>query len=338
MTIHIEKQPLTTAQNFLQSPFWAAFKSRFGWRSSTFRLHYDNTEAEILVLSRSLTPFFSLAYLPQPDFSFVTPDKYQAFLTALSAALRHKLDRNTLFIRYDLTWPVLNEGTVSLPLKRPLSKAPMDIQPPDTVILNLEADDTALLEQMHKKTRYNIKLAAKKGVCVRQGTLNDLPRWYALYKETSKRDRIAIHSLIYYQTFFEEAANHAETTPLLYLAEHDGDLLGGIIVLYCNKKATYVYGASSNIKRNLMGNYALQWQALTDARGAGCLYYDFFGIPPTAAPNHPMHGLYQFKTGFGGRITHYAGAFDFIFRPAAYAVYIGAELLRRLKKTLSKRK
>jgi lipid II:glycine glycyltransferase (peptidoglycan interpeptide bridge formation enzyme) len=73
------------------------------------------------------------------------------------------------------------------------------------------------------------------------------------------------------------------------------------------RQGWYLYGASSNVKRNLMPSYALQWAAMRDLRVEGCLSYDLFGIPPYAEAGHPMFGLYQFKTGFGGRIVHTPG-------------------------------
>ncbi|MGL4987163.1 MAG: lipid II:glycine glycyltransferase FemX, partial [Treponemataceae bacterium] len=83
--------------------------------------------------------------------------------------------------------------------------------------------------------------------------------------------------------------------------------------LHNEEEAVYLYGASSNEKRNLMPAYLLQWVAIKDAKESGCIQYDFYGIPPTDDINHPMHGLYRFKTGFGGRIVHRVGSFDIPF-------------------------
>jgi lipid II:glycine glycyltransferase (peptidoglycan interpeptide bridge formation enzyme) len=101
--------------------------------------------------------------------------------------------------------------------------------------------------------------------------------------------------------------------------------LASIITLFCGNEAVYLYGASSNEKRNLMPAYSLQWRAINDAIAFGCDRYDFYGIPPTNDESHPMHGLYRFKTGFGGSIVHRVGSYDIVLRPVLYFGYRFAE-------------
>jgi lipid II:glycine glycyltransferase (peptidoglycan interpeptide bridge formation enzyme) len=207
-------------------------------------------------------------------------------------------------------------------LGRPFRRPPADVQPPDTVIVPLVEDET-LLSGMHKKTRYNIRLAEKKGVTIEKAGVEALPAWYELYRQTSERDKISIHSERYYQDLFAHAPHLS-----LWLARFEGTLLAGNIVLVHGSQAVYLYGASSNEHRNLMAPYLLQWAAMTDARNRGAVEYDLFGIPPTDDPKHPMHGLYRFKNGFGGRRVHRHGAWDFVFRPLAWTAWTGADALR----------
>jgi lipid II:glycine glycyltransferase (peptidoglycan interpeptide bridge formation enzyme) len=165
-----------------------------------------------------------------------------------------------------------------------------------------------------------------------------------LYRVTARRDRITLHSFDYYRRQFESAACPGAIGPgavelKLLLARHEGDLLAGIIVALHGEAATYLYGASSDLKRNLMPAYGLQWEAIRLARRRGCRTYDLFGIPPSSDPGHPMHGLYRFKTGFGGREVHRPGCWDVPYRPLAYAAYAVAErsrawYYRRLRKAL----
>jgi lipid II:glycine glycyltransferase (peptidoglycan interpeptide bridge formation enzyme) len=218
--------------------------------------------------------------------------------------------------------------------------APVDVQPPDTVVIDLTAREEDLLAAMHKKNRYNIRLAERKGVRVAAGSASRMHEWYELYRETAARDAITIHARQYYERLFELADEDEATRVRLYLAEHDGDLLAGIVVVIHGEGATYLYGASSNAKRNLMPNYALQWHAILDAKRCGCAWYDLFGIPPADEPIHPMHGLYRFKTGFGGSIVKRLGAWDVVLAPVRARLYRGAERLRdlyfhRIRRTLS---
>jgi lipid II:glycine glycyltransferase (peptidoglycan interpeptide bridge formation enzyme) len=85
-----------------------------------------------------------------------------------------------------------------------------------------------------------------------------------------------------------------------------------------------------------MATYLLQWQAMRDAKAAGCMRYDLFGIPPDDNPDHPMAGLYRFKTGFGGKTIHRPGSWDYVYRPVARLLFTAAEGLRKKLRDLKK--
>ena len=225
---------------------------------------------------------------------------------------------------------------------RALLSGAVDVQPPTTVLIDIGRDDAEILADMKSKWRYNIRLTAKRGVTVRASNAKtferDISRWYALYEETAKRDTISIHSEAYYRDFIEHAWYRGAGPGVdLLVAEHDGDLLAGIITARMGNRATYVFGASASFKRNLMPAYALQWAAIGRAKRAGCSAYDMYGIPPAESSDHPMHGLYRFKTGFGGDIVTYPGTLDLVIRPVAARAFRGVERVRnyyfkRLKK------
>lgn len=260
-------------------------------------------------------------------------DARRRLLGEISDELKKNLKGRPLFFRYDFPWDIseLSEfhpkATWGIPK---LQKAVMDIQPPSTVVVSLQGSEEEILQAMKKKNRYNIRLAGRKGVEVQVEGESFLPQWYELYKETAERDNISIHSLDYYSTLFSLAGRMQPNAPELYIlaARHEGELLAGIILSIYGDTATYMYGASSSHKRNLMASYAVQWEAMKLARSKGCLRYDLFGIPPTDDPDHPMHGLYRFKTGFGGRVIHRPGAWDYPVSRPVYALYRRAEKFR----------
>lgn len=327
---------LNKAPAFLQTLWWARFKASHGWTNLGFRIVTEGRpDRPLSVLLRRLPLGATLAYAPHAD---VDPSE----LETLAKALRSQLPRVTLCVRWDLLSGTRvtsgsasgdeESGSVSdplpQPLPRPLRKPPADVQPPDTVILRLAdetsvIDDEVLLANMHKKTRYNIRLAEKKGVTVEKAGVEALGEWYALYQETAARDKIRIHSQQYYRDLFGHAPDLS-----LWIARFEGKLLAGNIVLVHGPQAVYLYGASSNEHRNLMAPYALQWAALRDCRDRGAVEYDLFGIPPTDDPTHPMHGLYRFKTGFGGDRVHRHGAWDSVFRPFAWLAWTKADAAR----------
>jgi lipid II:glycine glycyltransferase (peptidoglycan interpeptide bridge formation enzyme) len=296
----------------------------------------------LMAIRRRLGPFVSFAYVPwgpelPADFPAEDEARNQA-LVELAKALRELLPRDTAFIRFDPPW--FSEGDAPPPVCKPLDRAGADIQPPDTVLIDLSVSEQAILSSMKSKGRYNVRLASKKGVTVKRTDEKDLPRFYGLLKETAGRDGIAIHGIEYYQTLFMHCKNYPQGGQeiSLYLAEHEGDLLAGIVVLFRGKDAVYLYGASSNTKRNFMAPYLLQWNAISDAKAKGCTVYDLFGIPPNDDPSHPMSGLYRFKTGFGGKIIHRSGSWDYTYRPLVKTLFVFAESVRKRLRNLKKGK
>jgi lipid II:glycine glycyltransferase (peptidoglycan interpeptide bridge formation enzyme) len=300
------------------------FKERFGWKAHAFTVA-DCERRPLLVLTRRIARVLTLAYVPWgPELPGTIPVQTESvtkFLAEIAAGLRPHLPKAAL-IRFDL--PMYAPAA-------PFKRAPVTVQAPDTVHIDLTLNEDAILAQMKSKWRYNIRLGCKKVTVVRCGP-ERLPDFYALLEETARRDHIFIHSPAYYQALFDLASNTASANPVitLYLAEYEGKTVAGIVTLFRGGEAVYLYGASSNEHRNLMGPYALQWQAMRDAKAAGCTYYDLFGIPPTADPAHPMAGLYLFKTGFGGRIIHRPGCYDYVYNPLLALLFRTAEKARKL--------
>lgn len=316
----------------LQTPFWGEHKAAFGWHVSSIPGgEVGQGLPDLLVLTRRLAPRLLLSYVPYapaiaderaPWSPGPAPeDLAQAIGRAAAAAAREvarELGRSPVLVRFDLpqAWgggastSLLSESTSGPGARR----APVAVQPPDTVVIDLRTDADELLAAMHRKNRYNIRLAERKGVEVERADASSVDVWYELYRQTAKRDRIAIHSRAYYARLFELPATDDAPSLRLYLARHGPDVLAGIIVVRYRGAATYLYGASSNEKRNLMPNYALQWRAMLDARADGCRWYDLFGVPPTDDPSHPMHGLYRFKRGFGGVLLKRLGCWDVVQR------------------------
>lgn len=335
-----ELRDLDGSQGLLQSGFWGAFRQQLGWRARAFRCRYRERRFFLLVLVRRLPLGLGLAYVPHgPELEEPLSGR-ESFLLDLTEALRPHLP-GCLFLRFDLAWSTEGLGNHPQALENSpgLRKAAMDVQPPSTVILELNAEEGQLLAAMKSKTRYNIRLAARKGVEIslyrpQSGELRRLEpalaEWYRLYEETARRDRITLHSENYYRTLFSLAGSYGAGAPKLYLltARYQGELLAGIIVALKGEWAWYLYGASSDRKRNLMPSYGLQWRAILLARQRGCRFYDLFGIPPNEDPRHPMHGLLRFKTGFGGRVINRPGCYDLAFRPFLYRLYRLSEALR----------
>lgn len=327
----IPPESLRPVKSFLQSPFWARFKGRPPLAPRAFRIRGMELDQDVLAFLRRLPRGLQLLYVPHGPVSAPPADLWGGYLSQVAEGMHRHLPSTCLLVRFDLPWITERPDAVCPALSDHLERAPADIQPPSTVVIDLRPDAEDVLDQMKSKTRYNIRLAGRKGVKVTEGTSADMDAWYAMYQETAVRDRIQVHEPEYYRRFLEAGRTDGSdgTAVRLLLARANGELLAGNLVIFHRDVATYVYGASSNEKRNLMPTYALQWYAMMEAKRRGCLWYDLYGVSPTEDPTHPMHGLYRFKTGFGGRIIHRAGCWDYPYRSLAYRGYRTAESMRK---------
>jgi lipid II:glycine glycyltransferase (peptidoglycan interpeptide bridge formation enzyme) len=210
------------------------------------------------------------------------------------------------------------------------------IQFKNTVLIDLQPTEEELLARMKQKTRYNIRLAEKKGVTLRIGTPNDVAMLYKMYAETSVRDGFVIRNEEYYKTvwgkFLAGASSPVSnlqspsTEPLI--AEVDNEPVASIFVFYFSSRAYYVYGMSRDLHREKMPTYLLQWEAMKRAKAKGCTVYDLWGAPDVFDESDSMWGVYRFKEGLGGKVVRTLGAWDFAPNPLWYKLY--SEIIPRV--------
>ena len=180
---------------------------------------------------------------------------------------------------------------------------------------------------MKSKTRYNIRLAKKKEVSVRQ--LDQIEPFYRLLENTADRSEFGIHTLEYYRQAFNLFDQTGECR--LFLAEFQGEPLASIMVFIRGNRSWYFYGASSNNHRDRMPTYLVQWEAIRWAKIQGCLTYDFWGVPDENESaleeqfldrQDGLWGVYRFKRGFGGEVKRTCSPLDKVFHPTLYTVYL----------------
>lgn len=202
------------------------------------------------------------------------------------------------------------------------------IQFRNTVLVDLTLSEEELLARMKQKTRYNIRLAEKKGVVLRVGKLEDLGMLYKMYAETSVRDGFVIRDEGYYKTVWALFMNSSDPTCEPLIAEVDGEPVAAIFVFYFAGRAYYVYGMSREAHREKMPNYLLQWEAMKRAKAKGCTVYDLWGAPEVFDESDSMWGVYRFKEGLGGQVVRTLGAWDFAPSPLWYKMY--SEIIPRV--------
>ncbi|MGC9336319.1 MAG: lipid II:glycine glycyltransferase FemX [Anaerolineae bacterium] len=315
----------------LQSWAWGAFKSRQGW--SADRLVFQEAGQVVAAASilRRALPFLpvSVLYVPRgPVLDWTDAETVGRVLAELER-LATGWKAISIKIDPDVYYPGQAPAFSTRPTCAPDAAAVLSgrnwrfsgeqIQFRNTVLLDLGRSEDDLLANMKQKTRYNVRLAMRRGVRVRAGTEADLPLFYDLYAETARRDGFPIRPPEYYydawQTFLK-----AQQACLL-LAEVEGDAVAGLILLTFGSVAWYMYGASSERHRNLMPNNLLQWEAMRCAQAAGCRLYDLWGAPHHLDESDPMWGVVRFKLGLGGELAEGLGAWDFPVSRPGYWLY-----------------
>ncbi len=329
--------------HLLQTWEWAQVKSKYGWQPMPFTWQDDTgIHAAAMVLKRSIPVGgfgrkMCVLYAPKgPLLDWKDATLLTRVLDDLQALARKQ---GAIFVKIDpdawLGTGVPNsadetEDSGGQALRFDLSRrgwvfSQDQIQFRNTVLIDLSASEAEILMRMKQKTRYNVRLAEKKGVTVRSGGLADLPLLYRMYAETSLRDDFAIRDEGYYrmvwqafmQTSDREQGPYAE--PLI--AEVDGEAVAAIFVFAFGGRAYYLYGMSRQAHREKMPNHLLQWDAMKRAKAAGCRVYDLWGAPDAFEESDSMWGVYRFKEGLGGVVYRGLGAWDYTPSPMLYKLY-----------------
>ncbi len=293
--------------SFLQSWGWGVFQQSLGRTVQRYGV-FDDTEQLVTIaqIIHTTLPFkWHYWYCPHGPLGVVD----QHTITLLQQAAG---DDGAVFIRFEPLQPLAVSKLKSVPAR----------QAHQTLVLDLTIDQAALLKQFHHKTRYNIRLAERKGVTIRQGKGDaDVAAFWRLMQLTYSKVGIKLHDKAYYQTLIQ--SDYAGLETKLYLAEHDGAVIAANLLYYCGDTAVYAHGGSDYTHRSLMAPHLLQWQQIVDAQAAGYRRYDFWGFDPVRWP-----GVSRFKQGFGGNTIKYPGGYDLIVNPLKYTVYsIGHQLI-----------
>jgi lipid II:glycine glycyltransferase (peptidoglycan interpeptide bridge formation enzyme) len=316
---------------FLQSFSWGELKAAFGWEPQRLALVEGETiRAATQVLFRRV-PLLSLAYVPRgPLLDWQDEEALDAILAPIAEAGRR---RGALFLKVE---PHLADAAAAHTQLLALGFQPArTVQPRSTLVLDLSGSEDDILSRMKSKTRYNVRLAGRRGVVVRPSRgPHEVELFYELLLETAQRDRYGIHTLAYYQSF-HRLFNETGQGVLLF-AERDGEVLAALWAVAFGEEATYLYGASASKGRRDMPTHLLQWEAIRWARAQGCSRYDLWGIPDSVAQGEDrrenlskknvrdgLWGVYRFKQGFGGNISRTVGAYDLPYRPWLYRLYRG---------------
>lgn len=317
----------------LQSDIWGDFKSRWGWSAQRLTLTVAESSWEPLaaaqVLRRKVPRLpYSILYVPKgPVLNYNDGALRRQVLAELE-----KLARREKAIMIKIDPEVVRYWGVEQERKSPIGSqfikeltdrgwrsSAEQIQFRNTVELDLTRSEDELLAAMKPKTRYNIRLAGRKGIIVRQGTPADFPAIAAMYQETAARDGFTIRPIPYYLDAWQSFYDAGMGLPLL--AEFERTPVAAVMLVRYGQRVIYMYGASTDQERKRMPNYLLQWEAIRWAKAQGCTVYDFWGAPDEFVESDSLWGVWRFKDGFQGDVAWHIGAWDYPARPFWYYIY-----------------
>jgi len=303
--------------HLLQTGEWGELKSAFGWEP----VRIVSGEVRVQILFRKLPLGFTIGYIPKPVVSNqLVSDQ---FWIEIDSICRRK---RAIFLKLEPdSWE--GESSPQITNYPLLITSAHNIQPPRTILVDIGDSEEEILARMKQKTRYNIRLAEKKGVTVR--AWDDLESFHKMMLLTGGRDGFGIHSLEYYKRAFKLL--HPKEMAELLLAEYEGKPLAALFVARNGNRAYYLYGASTDEERNRMPTYLLQWEAMQWAKARGCEEYDLWGVPDEdeatleadfETRHDGLWGIYRFKRGFGGELKRAAQAMDRVHNPLLYWAYL----------------
>lgn len=337
--------------HILQTWEWAQVKARYGWQPLPFTWQEGGRNVAAAMVLRRALPLRGLAarlavfYLPKgPNLDWANAPLRARVLDDLQRFARKQ---GAIFLKLDPDVPL----GVGVPGREDAADDPLgqtmtaeltrrgwhfsadQIQFRNTVLLDLSAAEDDLLARMKQKTRYNVRLAEKKGVNVRPGGPADFDLLYRMYAETSVRDGFVIRDSSYYHTVWQTFMAAGLAEPLI--AEVAGEPVAAVWQFRFAGRAYYIYGMSREAHRDKMPNYLLQWEAMRRAKVHGCTVYDLWGAPDVFDENDRLWGVFRFKEGLGGKVWRTLGAWDYAPNALWYRLY--TEILPRVLDVMRRR-
>jgi lipid II:glycine glycyltransferase (peptidoglycan interpeptide bridge formation enzyme) len=313
----------TDGTGFMQSSWWADFRTTTGYRNFGTVLKDQNTiVGGALVLRYSPTPDTCFYYVPEgpvlPEDEAVAAAVFEGMLEAIDE--ERKNDPLTVsHLRIEPRWlsvPGFIRGFEAVPEFRDGY-----MEPRNTLCVDLRLPEDAILCQMRPKGRYNIRVAQRHGVSiVEDSSAGGLADFLGIYREMTRRQGIGRKPESYFRNLLSSLSFLRQGS--LFFAEHEGMRVAAALVVYFGRRATYFFGASLDTHRHVMAPYLLHFEIMRRARAMGHDWYDFWGIAPESQPNHPWQNITAFKRKFGGVELNLVPTMDHVYDRSAYHAYM----------------
>lgn len=317
--------------HFLQTSSWGAVKESTGWQPRLLMLRDDDKACGAILLLKRRIPLPGLNkciyYAPRGPVIDVHDKR---LCQALFDGVKKQAKKDgAIFLKIDPDIKAEDKEFFNILVDCGFKKneTGMDfegVQPSFVFRMDITPSEDDLLMAMHSKTRYNVRLAIKKGVTMRLAkNEEDLKTFYKVLTETAERDQFLIRGYNYFKAIWD--AMYPKYAQIFIMESPEGEAIAGSLYMMIGNKAWYLYGASSNAHRNIMPNYLMQWCMIQYSKAHNCTLYDFRGVSGDITDeSNPLYGLYRFKKGFGGELTEFIGDWDCVYSPFFYKLWTEA--------------
>lgn len=322
----------------LQSYEWGEFRKKTGVKVVRKIINENGKNEQAFTLTIHPIPKtpFTVGYLPKG--SMPTKD----LLTELKKiGEKYKC----IFIQLEPNISI-SESTKSSIQKLGLRPSHRPLFTKYTFTLDISKSEEELLKDMHNKTRYNIRLAQRKGVSVSESNSEDAFKTYLkLTEETTARQKFYAHTRAYHEAQWETLPHEVQKNRLsshLLTAKFEKETLAAWVLFIFNDTLYYPYGASSSAHRDKMASNLIMWEAIRFGKKHGLKMFDMWGaLGPSPDTSDPWYGFHRFKQNYGAVLTEFAGSYDLVLNPVLYKFYQGTDITRwlylRIKKHLNSR-
>lgn len=327
--------PLTISPDalFTQASFYGVWQKSIGREVERFVvMNEERAVAYFQIITYPLMFGKRYLYIPYGPVVRVFSEEFFVSLKKELSAIAQK--KKAVFVRLDFT-PPAESGEHTKPLEQFFVRAPLAtyhgayFQPRAEWVLDVDGTEEELLEKMHEKTRYCIRLAERRGV-VTEIVSSDFEEhfriFYELMLDTARRNGFRLHTEEYYRAIFRTLTPE---NAFFSIARYENTVVAFDVIIIFGATAHYVFGASSSLFRSVCASHAAQWSAIKHAKQIGCVRYSFGGIA-WGNVYKGWDGLTSFKKKFGGREVVHSVFFDVVVQPIWYWLYVARKFIKNI--------
>lgn len=312
--------------HFMQSEEWAKIKNTWKQEILIVRDEKGKIEGSLSVLVQKI-PVINKSILYCPRGPICDISNKEVFKKLIDQVKELAKKEKAFIFRMDPDVPNSNEEfrkmaedngiTLKANINNDINKV---IQPKYEMQLTIkDKTEDELLSSFNQKTRYNIRLATRKGVTIEEGNEEDIEDFFKILSTTSQRDQFVIRNVEYYKKIYNIMKENGHIK--LYFAVFEGKRIATTFEIIYGNKAWYLYGGSLREHSNVMPNYLIQWEMIKEAKKQGCEYYNFGGVSGYVDEKASGYGVYRFKKGFNPDFIEYVDELYIIFRPISNAIF-----------------